>query len=162
MIDKIVYTGVIDAASRTYNDTILVISILDFNSKHPRPAFDGCKDKLELSFKDRCEEEFGYTSAWPDRTTEKFNLNVLRQKGERLFDLSDAEKILDFFEKYYNADEYYELVIHCRAGVSRSSAVAAFLSEHFDVPFEGNGIEKRFRPNPRIIRIMTKAMKARK
>lgn len=153
MIKEIIYTGVQDASTRVLDKTIVVISILDFNSKFPRPSFDGCKDKLELSFKDRCEEEYG-SSDWPDYISEDFSFRVLRQKGERLFDLSDAKRILSFFDKHHNSTEDLQLLIHCRAGVSRSAAVAMFLGEQYKIPFIGGD---RFRPNPRILRMLAKA-----
>ena len=63
-----------------------------------------------------------------------------------------------FFEKHHKSEEKLELVIHCRAGVSRSSTIAKFLGKHYKVPFEGG---KRVSCNPRILRMLTKYLLGR-
>lgn len=44
----------------------------------------------------------------------------------RMFDWHDARKILEFEHRYKDHD----IIVHCAAGVSRSSAVALFLADH--------------------------------
>jgi predicted protein tyrosine phosphatase len=153
MIKKIIYSSLHDAYNRKFDNKTLIISILDYSHRFLRPSFEGCRDKIELSFKDRSEEELGYCGRWPDKTSEYFNFVVLNEDNERLFDITDAEKILNFFDKYHKIDEELDLFIHCRSGVSRSAAVALFLGRCYNIPFEG--VEPRFNPNPRIIRLMT-------
>lgn len=43
----------------------------------------------------------------------------------RMFDWLHAKKILDFEERYKDHD----IIVHCHAGISRSAAVALFLSK---------------------------------
>lgn len=43
----------------------------------------------------------------------------------RMFDWQHAKKILDFEERYKDHD----IIVHCAAGISRSAAVALFLSK---------------------------------
>ena len=108
-----------------------------------------------MSFKDRYEEEYT-TGYWPDYISNKLSMKILKEKGERLFDLSDAKKILVFFEQYHNIEEMLELVIHCRSGVSRSAAIAKFLGQQYNIDFDGTS--NRFSPNPRILRMMRKVL----
>jgi predicted protein tyrosine phosphatase len=74
----------------------------------------------------------------------------------RLFDESDADKIIKFINKI-NEDIYGTLVIHCDAGISRSGAVGLFVCRYLGLD------ERKFRkmnsyihPNPYILEILCK------
>ena len=84
------------AASGSRN---LLISILDFNSPHVRPAFSRFQDVLALTFKDRCEEDYGFDDHWPDEPSDHFNFGLLRMANERVFSLTDAVRVVDFVER---------------------------------------------------------------
>ena len=50
-----------------------------------------------------------------------------------LFDDSMADQVLDFIER--NADRCTVFPVHCEAGISRSAAVAKFISVRFNLQF---------------------------
>lgn len=47
------------------------------------------------------------------------------------FSDSDAKQIITFFTRHYENKDFYDLIIHCQAGVSRSHAVALFAAKYF-------------------------------
>lgn len=136
-------------------DTVL-ISIRDKRSKTPTPSLSKFKDSLVLYFKDRCEEEYGM-NAWPLYPTKQFMYYLLRVKNERLFDLNDAQSILDFFLYWQSTDQKIKLLVHCKSGVSRSAAVANWLGEAFKIPTVRVGPHRDTRPNLRVLRLLNKA-----
>lgn len=44
---------------------------------------------------------------------------------------NDAQKIITFLKRHYEADDFENLIIHCQAGVSRSHAIALFAAKYF-------------------------------
>jgi len=62
-----------------------------------------------------------------------------------LFDHKFAGVLLDFIEK--NDGEFAKFIVHCDAGISRSTAVAAFLKDayDYDVYYKGHGHSDQFR-----------------
>lgn len=54
----------------------------------------------------------------------------------KLFDKKQACEIIRFIEKVYDNSEF--LIVHCDAGVSRSAAVAKFIAELYNLPFNHN------------------------
>ncbi len=161
MIKNIVHAGVkhVDDIrdSFTGNTPTLLISILDFYTPHNRPNMEIFHDYLSLTFKDRCEEDYGHSAAWPDEPSEHWSRYILRVDNERLFALSDAVTIVDFVEKYHAKPEEYNLIAHCKSGVGRSAAIAEFFGITHNIPFKGTDPQGRFMPNCRVTRLLTKA-----
>ena len=157
MITNILYTGVVYASTiKPSNDTV-IISILDNNSKYARPNFEGFKDFLLLSFKDRCEEDYGLTWDWPEEIQDEYAQIYTGIKNERLCNLSDAHKILNFFRLHHADPNPINLVVHCKAGVGRSAAIACWIGTKFKIKYSGNDPKGRFNPNLRIERLLNKA-----
>ncbi len=65
----------------------------------------------------------------------------------RLFNESMADQVIRFVDR-----DWDRLIVSCEAGVSRSSAIALAISEHYGLP---SPIDKRFHdPNPLVLEIM--------
>jgi len=94
-----------------------------------------CKSILNLCFGDVTKEQFERIK---DVTPKALD------HGLRLFDETDAQKILDFV-KVVNDEPIGTLVVHCDAGISRSGAVGLFISRLLGLD------EKEFRKTNRII-----------
>lgn len=97
------------------NKSYVIISIHespieDYNIHFSKNFF--CKDVLELNFSDI--EETWVKELGPDFF---------------LFSDEDAKKIVNFIKKYENSD-IDEILIHCNAGVSRSTAVADAIAKY--------------------------------
>lgn len=71
--------------------------------------------------------------------------------GFNLFNDSFAYDILDFVTLYW--DEIETLLVHCDAGISRSSAVAAVISR-LKFGDEGEFLESPYEPNPLVYRTL--------
>lgn len=71
--------------------------------------------------------------------------------GWRFFNKHDAQVIYHFVER--NVDQVDYFLIHCHAGVSRSRAVAAALSQHYNNGDPGVHI-RRGVPNPTVYSVM--------
>ena len=76
-----------------------------------------------------------------DDITDKDTDVLTQYKGSRLFDTTDAKKIISFVEK--NKDRKF--LIHCTAGISRSGAVGTFIQRVL-----GIGYKKFLKDNPNI------------
>lgn len=161
MIKHITHAGVMHVENTlnvyTSNTPTLLISILDLYTPFDRPNLKKFHDSLSLTFKDRCEEDYGHANAWPDEPSDAWNRFILRVDNERLFSLSDAVKIVDFVERYQAKTEEYNLIAHCKSGVGRSAAVAEFFGITHNIPYKGTDPRGRFMPNCRMIRLLTKA-----
>ena len=159
MIAHITHAGVmhVDDLVSTDPRRNLLISILDFNTPHTRPDFSKFVDSLSLCFKDRCEEDYGHDSYWPDEPTTEFNIDLLRVDYERVFSYTDAVKIVEFFENWHKYQNDFNLIVHCKSGVGRSAAIAEFFGIIYNIPFRGTDPRGRFMPNCRVTRLLTKA-----
>jgi len=157
MIHKISYCSVYKFNELTPDRDTRVISILDHYSKVPRPDFRGYGPVLKLSFKDRCEEEYGLSHYWPNEVDNTLNNFYLGSRKETVFTLSMAQTIINFFEWNHNYtwNDKSSLIVHCRAGISRSSTIAYYLGKSYDIPVENLGTRKP-RSNPRILRMFDK------
>lgn len=158
MITNITHAGVLHVNDiiETTSNTIL-ISILDHHTIHNRPDFSKFADVLSLTFKDRCEEDYGLYDNWPDEPNDAVNFSVLYVRNERLFAYSDAVKIVDFFEKWHRDPQEINLIAHCKSGVGRSAAIAEFFGITHNIPYRGTDPRGRFMPNCRVTRLLTKA-----
>jgi hypothetical protein len=150
MITHITHAGVLHVEDVIqHNHPTLLISILDANSPLQRPNFSKFHNALSLTFKDRCEEDYGLDYNWIDEPDAALNFDVLRVPNERLFSLSDAVKI------------EFNLIVHCKSGVGRSAAIAEFFGIIHNIPFKGTDPQGRFLPNCRVTRLLTKAYHAK-
>ena len=43
----------------------------------------------------------------------------------------DANAIISFLKRHYEARDFSDIIVHCQAGVSRSHAVALFIAKYF-------------------------------
>ena len=43
----------------------------------------------------------------------------------------DAQAIVNFLRRHYQAGDFEDIIVHCQAGVSRSHAVALFIAKYF-------------------------------
>lgn len=159
MIKHITHAGVlhVDDVINADSRRNLLISILDFNTPHTRPDFSKFASTLALTFKDRCEEDYGHPDYWPDEPTDMWNFGLLRMADERVCSYSDAMNIVEFFEKWHNNPEEFNLIVHCKSGVGRSAAIAEFFGIIHNIPFRGTDPRGRFMPNCRVTRLLTKA-----
>lgn len=159
MITHITHAGVlhVDDVVDTNNGRNLLISILDNTTPYSRPDFSKFHDSLALTFKDRCEEDFGLYDHWPDEPTASDNFSVLRVVDERLFSYTDAVKIVEFVEKWMRSPDEFHLIAHCKSGVGRSAAIAEFFGIVHNIPYKGTDPRGRFIPNCRVTRLLTKA-----
>ena len=78
--------------------------------------------------------------------------------GYQLFHDDQAHDILDFITNYWN--EIETLLVHCDAGISRSSAVAAAIAR-LKFNDESEFLESPFEPNPRVYRILREVASGR-
>ena len=161
MISNILHTGVVHVSTILPSDNTVIISILDNNSKIPRPDFTGFKDTLLLSFKDRCEEDYKLKWKWPDEIPENQFVSYSGFPHERLCNLSDANKIIKFFYTHHVTQTPTNLVIHCKSGVGRSAAIALWLGMVFKIRYSGTDPRGRFYPNLRVVRMLNKAYENR-
>ena len=159
MISHITHAGVmhVDDIVNGDNRRNLLISILDFNSPHVRPDFSRFEDVLALTFKDRCEEDYGAADYWPDQPDDDLVRRILGVANERLFSYSDAVAIVEFVEKWIKDPKEFNLIVHCKSGVGRSAAIAEFFGIVHNIPFKGTDPRGRFMPNCRVTRLLTKA-----
>lgn len=161
MINHITHAGVLhveDVLNAYQNNTpSLLISILDNNSRHSRPEYSKFHNYLALTFKDRCEEDYGLNYNWPDEPTLDLTHRVLFTPYERLVALSDAELIVDFVETHHAQEQEFNLIVHCKSGVGRSAAIAEFFGIVHNIPYKGTDPRGRFMPNCRVTRMLTKA-----
>lgn len=161
MIKNIIHAGVKHVAdirnSFSSNTPCILISILDFYTPLARPSVEGFSDYLSLTFKDRCEEDYGYDDYWPDEPSDAWSRFILRMDNEKIFALSDAVRIVNFVEQYHSSSEEYNLIAHCKSGVGRSAAIAEFFGIIHNIPYKGTDPQGRFMPNCRVTRLLTKA-----
>lgn len=68
-----------------------------------------------------------------------------------LFSIENAKEILKFIE----VNEFTRLIVHCHAGISRSSAVACFIAERSGI--KSNiifGVHHHIEPNPYVVQML--------
>ncbi|MBC6316173.1 dual specificity protein phosphatase family protein [Listeria grandensis] len=96
---------------------------------------------LEINFNDINEED------------DYWGLSKKESDEMMLFNKKHAEIIHDFVDQF---DEISQIVVHCNAGVSRSSAVAMQLAEYTDdlETYAKLREIKRYLPNTRVLAIM--------
>ena len=85
---------------------------------------------------------------------------ICKYDEDKAPELSDAERIVEFIDKYRDAPEEVRLIVHCHGGVSRSAAVAKWAGEFYRVPLPqlDDGIHLLDGANPRVLRLLVKAI----
>lgn len=98
--------------NKEHSEKVIIISISDpymiYTSKPHRGKNNGVLDVLRLSFADA------------DRVSEPDVYGRVVSESDMMSN-DDAKKIVEFLKKYPNTD----IIVHCDAGISRSSGVAA-------------------------------------
>lgn len=99
------------------------------------------QDILEIHFNDINEAD------------DYWGLSQKEKEEMKLFNERHAEIIYDFIDR--NPD-HGQIVVHCNAGISRSSAVAMGIAEHYHDKETLQKLReiKRYLPNPRVLAIM--------
>ncbi|ACK40058.1 TPA: tyrosine phosphatase family protein [Listeria monocytogenes] len=82
-----------------------------------------------------------------------WGLSDKEQAEMKLFNEVHRDLIYDFVDEH---PDFTQIVVHCHAGVSRSSAVAMAIAEHLGDTdtYEKLQVIKRYLPNPRVLAIM--------
>lgn len=100
----------------------------------------GCHKYLSLDFGDLTVEKYeNAKKAYPDMA-----------KNLILFNKEHAKAIIDFTEEMQRDEKECDLIVHCHAGISRSGAVACFISNKTGVGF----IDWEIRPNPYVTKVL--------
>lgn len=158
MLTDIRWLSVKDAQRLPPSADTVVISILDPSEEHHRPQhLTQFADHLVLDFEDACERPG--EAPWPDHMTEQQHEQVCTLVVSRAPELTDAQRIAEFVHRHHLAPEARRLVVHCRAGSSRSAAVAQWAAEATGAPLpqhreEGRGLDNA---NPRLLRLLRQA-----
>ncbi len=101
-------------------------------------------EKVKLRYRDVLE--LAVDDVISDKRDSK-HLSLFSSFDVHAFDEKDCQKTRQFIEKY--ADAYF--VVHCDAGISRSSATAYYIAEKY-APEDFKSLQKLgiYFPNPRI------------
>lgn len=153
---EIVFCGVDSVPYLGEKKSIALISILDRSEEYCRPDLTGYAMSLSLDFEDTSEEtKLMAPGAFGDYPSEEENLRFAQGRGERVFDATDAKRIIHFVRQAYLNPAVQTLAVHCYQGVSRSAAVAKWATGFLGVPLNSsNGTSGA---NPRVLRLLTKA-----
>lgn len=148
----IIFCSVDVVAALPDKHSTALISILDASEEYSRPDVCVFADALVLQFQDvseeskKCFEDFG---DHPDsQTTAKYTDGP----AETLFNAAHAKTIIEFFDKCRGNSQVQTLAVHCYAGLSRSAAVAQFLSDTFGVDLDS--CKGTAGANPRVLRVL--------
>lgn len=141
---------------------LAVISLLDKGEsvKYGRPDLSAHHGSLSLWFEDTYEEPG--VPAWPDEPSPLQHLRYAREHGERIPTLADARRIVDFVYGLQALAQPLSLAVHCHGGISRSTAVADWVSARLFVPIAPApaGVPLPSigpMPNARVLRLLDKA-----
>ena len=122
------------------SDPYVVISLTDSDAEHPDiPPHSALVDRLMLQFDDVCPPEAGDVQD---------PLLCAMQSA-------DAERIAHFVRRWWG--EVATMVVHCHAGLSRSTAVAAAIRRHHRQD-ERDLFEAPRSPNPHCLRLVARAL----
>lgn len=114
------------------------------------------QDVLRICFGDLAEEYPGSSRLlpWPDKNPSGGDLTMtVGPYTQVLPDLLHAQTILAFWRRYQADPASFHGVVHCKAGLSRSAAVAWNASRLFGIPLIGDPEHA----NPRVLRLLEKA-----
>jgi predicted protein tyrosine phosphatase len=151
-IDFLPHTAVAELANPQIK---VVVSMLAASEEYARPTLERFAHVLCLQFEDWSEELAKYPDFWPDDPTESENASLACAPGEKVFSLSDAKAIVDFVLAHHGSPASVDLVAHCHGGVSRSAAVALWVSARLKLPMPANRDSSG--ANERVLRLLQKA-----
>lgn len=121
-------------------DPYVVISLTDTDAQHPDiPASSAFMDRLLLQFDDVCPPE-----------ADDFQDPLLCA-----MQAADAQRIAHFVLRWWG--EVATIVVHCHAGLSRSTAVAAAIRRHHRQD-DRDLFEEPRSPNPHCLRLVAQAL----
>lgn len=163
MITDVDYFSLEEARGMRPRADTLLISILDRSEaeRMKRPRLDGWRSVLVLEFEDSHEEaKLAPAGSWPDSPTPEQHVLYTHTRQERIPTLDDAERLIEFIAGHQATDAPLHLVVHCKAGVSRSAAVAKWVEERLGVPRSDSEFKATLYANPRVLRLMDKAWAA--
>jgi predicted protein tyrosine phosphatase len=141
-------------------ENTVVVSVLDNAESKQRPPLEGFHAALALTFEDSFEECAGDpVGSWSDEPTveEHFAYSWRKTGFERVLTLSEARRLYAFLAEQQAKPEGLELVVHCFGGVSRSAAIALWVSRKWDVPLEDVNEHGTEYANQRVMRLLDKA-----
>lgn len=120
------------------------------------PSLHGFAGGIRLVFEDIYEERsYLEPGDLPDLHPDHERGVRLFLAGDELCDYNDALKIVRFLDHYASKEGEYHLIVHCQAGISRSSAVARFAVEHYGCQLDNaNGDFSKM--NRRLYRLLVK------
>ncbi len=159
MLKEVLFMGVREASKLEPRSDTVIISILDQFEEHNRPEhLHRFKDHLILYFVDTFEKPG--EPDWPDQMSEEEHKVICKYDEEKAPELIDAQQIVEFINRHHEALEEVRLVVHCHGGVSRSAAIAKWVGEFYAVPLPqiGDGIHVLDGANPRVLRLLAKAL----
>lgn len=158
MIKDVIFCGV-DAVRGLKNpQDIALISILDKSEASCRPDLSQFAKVICFDFEDTSEEsKLMPADSFGDYPTMAQCAQFAQGKGERVVDLHDAKAILDFVDQAMADPKPMTLAIHCYAGMSRSAAVAQFVSQAYGIDLDSP--KGTAGANPRLLRLLTKSYK---
>ncbi len=116
-----------------------VISIADPGDSVPLAP--GFADLLRLAFHDLDDEMFTYLQA-----------TGTSMEAYRLFTSEDAQAVIDWVDRLAARPDPLRVVVHCHAGISRSSAIALFIAHRCRTPLSWTA---HFVPNRRVVRLLS-------
>jgi hypothetical protein len=116
MLKKVMFVGRFSAETCGPWPDFAMISLGEPDAAEGAPKIqDGWRDVLRLSFHDITPDTLDIESAYT------------------LMSDADAQKIVEFVKKV--APEVEGIIVHCRAGISRSAAVAKWICSEYQIPF---------------------------
>lgn len=110
---------------RAHMENSIIVSIsdsYDFFPKFKRMKSNGIKDILNLSFDD-VQLPSGASERYIWKKDEGLLFDTLDNTPYVVISDEDAKKIVSFIKKWY--DKVDTIIVHCNAGISRSSGVCA-------------------------------------
>lgn len=140
-------------------DTVMV-SILDMQERQTLrlPRLGGYRSVLSLSFEDTAEEtKLAEIGSWEDDPDEVDHARFSQGYGERIPTLEDAKKIVEFVNEHHESEEALHFIVHCRAGISRSAALAQWVIAHTGAAMAPDVQMSLTHANPRLTRLLHKA-----
>lgn len=159
MIESVSFMSLDKARKLTPNIQSLMISILDLDERisHRVPKLSGYRSVLSLSFEDTSEEtKMVNPGSWADDPEEHDHVKFCQHRGEMVPTLTDAKMIFDFVKRHHESDEKLSLLVHCKAGMSRSAAVAFWASDFTNAPMSLSTHTNPDKANPRVLRLLEK------
>lgn len=134
MLTKVMFVGRYSVENCAPWPNFAVISMGEPDAKEGDPQIqDGWHDVLRLSFHD----------ITPD------TLDI--ENSYTLMNEEDAQKIVKFVREV--APNVDGIIVHCRAGISRSAAVAKWICDEYNIPFNAN----YDRYNPYVLKLVMNA-----